>query len=125
MSYGYVGDIYFECSNEHIANSSNELITHRRTVSSEGIVDRGMFLVRLHVEVKEMKNFLPLNFTDRFSVSACCLDTSLVTPSVADPGFGQGGGPRIFFRDFADVVKQILASKANNIIFQYKIIWQF
>ena len=25
--------------------------------------------------------------------------------SVADPGFGQGGGPRIFFRDFADIAK--------------------
>ena len=26
--------------------------------------------------------------------------------SVADPGFGQGGGPRNFFRDFADVAKR-------------------
>ena len=39
--------------------------------------------------------------------------------AVADPGFGQGGG-----RDFADVAKQSLARKANNIIFQYKRIWE-
>ena len=44
--------------------------------------------------------------------------------SVADPGFGQGG-PRIFFRDFANIAKQSRASKVNNIIFQYKRIWEF
>ena len=78
LSYGYVGDIYFECSNEHIANSSNELITHRRTVSLKAIVHRGMFLVRLHVEGKEMKNsFHCLSFRVRmllgyeFSYIAC------------------------------------------------------
>ena len=35
------------------------------------------------------------------------------------------GGPRIFFRDFAYVAKRSLVSKANNIIFQYKRIWEF
>ena len=35
------------------------------------------------------------------------------------------GRPRIFFRDFADVAKQSPVSKANNIIFQYKRIWEF
>ena len=44
--------------------------------------------------------------------------------SVADPGFGQGGAKN-FFRDFADVAKRSPASKANNIIFQYKRIWEF
>ena len=48
-----------------------------------------------------------------------------VNISVADPGSGQGGGPRIFLRDFADISKRSLASKANNIIFQYKRIWEF
>ena len=40
--------------------------------------------------------------------------------AVADPGFGQGGGPRIFFQDFTNIAKQSLMRKANNIIFQYK-----
>ena len=44
--------------------------------------------------------------------------------SVADPGFGQGGAKN-FFRDFADVAKRSPASKVNNIIFQYKRIWEF
>ena len=35
------------------------------------------------------------------------------------------GGPRFFFRDFADVAKRSQVSKANNIIFQYKRIWEF
>ena len=35
------------------------------------------------------------------------------------------GGPRIFFRDFANVAKRSPASKANNIIFQYQRIWEF
>ena len=34
--------------------------------------------------------------------------------SLADPGFGQGGAPEIFFRDFADVVKQSQASEASQ-----------
>ena len=34
--------------------------------------------------------------------------------SLADPGFGQGGGPRNFVRDFADVAKQSRASKASQ-----------
>ena len=34
--------------------------------------------------------------------------------SLADPGFGQGGGPRNFVRDFADVAKQSQASKASQ-----------
>ena len=55
---------------------------------------------------------------------ALCMYIHVYIP-VADPGFGQGGGPRIFFRDFADVAKRSLASKANNIIFQYKRIWEF
>ena len=48
----------------------------------------------------------------------------MIPEAVADPGFGQGG-PRIFFRDFADVVKRSWAIKVNNIIFQYKRIWEF
>ena len=35
-----------------------------------------------------------------------------ITP-LADPGFGQGGGPRNFFRDFADVAKWSRASEAS------------
>ena len=35
------------------------------------------------------------------------------------------GGPRIFFRDFADIAKRSWAIKANNIIFQYTRIWEF
>ena len=33
----------------------------------------------------------------QFAVSLWC--------ALADPGFGQGGGPRNLFRDFADVAK--------------------
>ena len=33
------------------------------------------------------------------------VDGVSIALSVADPGFGQGGGPRIFFRDFADIAK--------------------
>ena len=33
-------------------------------------------------------------------------------------------GPRIFFQDFADVAKRSLSRKENNIIFQYKRIWE-
>ena len=44
--------------------------------------------------------------------------------TVADPGFGQGGAKN-FFRDFADVAKRSRVSKANNVIFQYKRIWEF
>ena len=32
----------------------------------------------------------------------------------ADPGFGQGGGPRNFCRDFADVAKRSRASEASQ-----------
>ena len=35
------------------------------------------------------------------------------------------GGPRIFFRDFADIAKRSWAIKVNNIIFQYTRIWEF
>ena len=44
--------------------------------------------------------------------------------SVADPGFGQGGAKN-FFPRFSRQAKQSLASKVNNIIFQYKRIWEF
>ena len=36
---------------------------------------------------------------------------SLKNVPVADPGFGQGGGPRNFFRDFADVAKRSRGSE--------------
>ena len=36
--------------------------------------------------------------------------------ALADPGFGQGGGPRNFFRDFADVVKRSWVSKESQYI---------
>ena len=52
------------------------------------------------------------------------MNTLIDYDAVADPGFGQGGAKN-FFRDFADVAKQSLATKANNIIFQYKRIWEF
>ena len=34
--------------------------------------------------------------------------------ALADPGFGQGGGPRNFFRDFADVAKRSQVSEASQ-----------
>ena len=34
--------------------------------------------------------------------------------ALADPGFGQGGGPRNFVRDFADEAKRSQASKASQ-----------
>ena len=37
--------------------------------------------------------------TESITFVICCIFT------VADPGFGEEGGPRNFFRDFADVVK--------------------
>ena len=62
--------------------------------------------------------------TEHVRVSLTCIGLGNTLP-VADPGFGQGGGPRIFSQDFADIAKRSLASKANNIIFQYKRIWEF
>ena len=33
---------------------------------------------------------------------------------LADPGFGQGGAPRIFFRDFADVARWSRVSEVSQ-----------
>ena len=42
------------------------------------------------------------------------LDLHYAMHALTDPGFGQGGAPRNFVRDFADEAKRSRASKASH-----------
>ena len=80
-------------------------------------------LSKFHLSVPSIQRESLLRLTNILCLTASAI---LQKPgvAVADSGFGRGG-PRIFSQDFADVVKQSPASKVNNIIFQYKRIWEF
>ena len=64
-----------------------------------------------HILLAESVHLL-LTIASSLCVSKTVIRTKLFeVSSVADPGFGQGGGPRIFFRDFADIAKRSRAKK--------------